>query len=444
MADNSAKLDEDSIRASFASAKEAEAEPVIQWPDPPDDAALHGPAGDLVRAIRDQTESDPAAILIQFLVAVGNAFGRSLYRMVEATRHHPNLFLALVGPSAKGRKGTAWDWCVSVVAKADPTWALRLQTGLSSGEGVIHAVRDPTAKEPGEGGGRKGKRSRATDPGVTDKRALFIQPEFSAVLKVCGREGNTLSDILRAAWDGKDLQVASKNSGEVATAPHISLVSHISREELRSTLADNDAANGFGNRFLWACAKRANILPFGGKVKPGAIDPIISSVAQALAFARANPGEFGFEPRAADVWGAVYPSLSADRTGLAGAILSRAEAQTLRLAMLYAALDATRTIELEHLEAALALWEYCERSAAFIFHDKTGNPLADEILSKLLGSQLGLSRTEIHNALNRHSSAGEIDQALGALQALGLAVKASTKTQGRPEERWYANKKGSR
>jgi hypothetical protein len=269
-----AELDEEAIHDAVNGARLVEPKQGVQWPDPPGEAALYGIVGDLVRLVRDETESDPVAILTQFLVATGNASGRTLYRRVEATHHHLNLFLALVGPSSKGRKGTAWDWCERVVTLADPIWKSRIQTGLSSGEGVIHSVRDKVEKVVE---GRKGKKGGVVvDPGVADKRALFVQPEFSAVLKVCGREGNILSDVLRAAWDGKPLQVASKNSAETSTDPHISLISHISREELNATLSSTDAANGFGNRFLWVCAKRANMLPFGGNLHQDALNDIIN------------------------------------------------------------------------------------------------------------------------------------------------------------------------
>lgn len=254
MQQSTANLDNSAIDDAVNGAKVVEPKQGVQWPDPPDDAALQGIAGDLVRLVRDETESDPVAILTQFLVAAGNAFGRTLYRRVEATHHHLNLFLALVGPSSKGRKGTAWDWCERIVSSADPIWKSRIQTGLSSGEGVIHCVRDKVEKAVGANKGKKIAEPVVVDPGVLDKRALFVQPEFSAVLKVCGREGNILSDVLRAAWDGKSLQVASKNSAETSTDPHISLISHISREELIATLSSTDAANGFGNRFLWVCA----------------------------------------------------------------------------------------------------------------------------------------------------------------------------------------------
>ena len=71
------------------------------WPAPPDPAAFDGLAGEIVTAIAPHTEADPVAILAQLLVAFGAAVGRGAWFAVEATRHHPNEFLVLVGDSAK-------------------------------------------------------------------------------------------------------------------------------------------------------------------------------------------------------------------------------------------------------------------------------------------------------------------------------------------------------
>jgi hypothetical protein len=62
---------------------------------------------------------------------------------------------------------------------------------LSSGEGLLHAVRDPII-------GRKKKSSgteieSVEDPGVIVKRLLIIETEFASPLKMFQREGNTLS-----------------------------------------------------------------------------------------------------------------------------------------------------------------------------------------------------------------------------------------------------------
>ncbi|MGH9187572.1 MAG: hypothetical protein ACRD0U_17445, partial [Acidimicrobiales bacterium] len=109
---------------------------IEDWPAPPEPAAFSGLAGDIVRAIEPHTESDPVAILVRLLVAFGSVIGRGAHYAVEATHHHSNEFVVLVGPSAKARKGSSWDHVERIFAEVDPTWAAtRLVSGLSSGEG---------------------------------------------------------------------------------------------------------------------------------------------------------------------------------------------------------------------------------------------------------------------------------------------------------------------
>ncbi|MDA8185932.1 MAG: hypothetical protein M0035_16150, partial [Actinomycetota bacterium] len=76
------------------------------WPSQPDDAVYQGMAGALVGAIAPHTEADPVAVLAQLLAAAGAVTRRGAYAVVEATRHHPNEFVVLVGDSAKARKGS--------------------------------------------------------------------------------------------------------------------------------------------------------------------------------------------------------------------------------------------------------------------------------------------------------------------------------------------------
>ena len=120
------------------------------WPAAPSEDAFHGPAGEFVIRTAPHTEADPMALLIQFLVAFGVAAGRDAYWPIEASRHHPNEFAVLVGPSSKGRKGSAWDHVEAVLAGADPAFAGDgLVTGLSSGEGLIARSATPsTATTP--------------------------------------------------------------------------------------------------------------------------------------------------------------------------------------------------------------------------------------------------------------------------------------------------------
>jgi hypothetical protein len=91
------------------------------WPQAPDTALLHGPAGEFVERTAPHTEADPIALLAQFLVAFGAAAGRHVHYAVEATRHHLNEFVILVGPSGKGRKGSSWDHVDALLGRPTAT-----------------------------------------------------------------------------------------------------------------------------------------------------------------------------------------------------------------------------------------------------------------------------------------------------------------------------------
>ena len=116
------------------------------WPEM-DEAAYYGLAGDVVRIIEPDSESDPVAILAQYLCTFGNIVGNTPYFLIESDRHTANLFEALVGVSAKGRKGTSGSRVRAVAKIADQNWFMeRSASGLSSGEGLIYAVRNPISK----------------------------------------------------------------------------------------------------------------------------------------------------------------------------------------------------------------------------------------------------------------------------------------------------------
>jgi hypothetical protein len=142
------------------------------------------------------------------------------------------------------------------------------------------------------------------------------------------------------------------------------------------------------------------------------------------------------------LWRAVYGPLSDGKPGLAGALLARAEAHVMRLALLYALLDRSTVIQAPHLLAALALWEYAERSVYFIFGDSLGDPLADELLRLLRANPEGLTRNDLMNYLSRHQTSERIGRALGLLLQHCRARREQQGTGGRPAERWFATPKG--
>jgi hypothetical protein len=318
----------------------------ISWPDALPPAAFRGIAGEIVRKVEPHTESDPAALLIQLLVGFGNLIGRGAFAVADGSQHWTNLFAVIVGVTSKGRKGTATAHVKKILQEADSSWSSgRIKAGLSSGEGLIWQVRDAIEKQqPVKQRGRViDYQIVIEDPGISDKRLLVIEHELASALRVMEREGSTLSATIRQAWDSGDLRVMTKNSPAQATGAHISIIGHITRDELLRYLNATESSNGFANRFLWVCARRSKELPEGGAIQ----DVDFSEVFRELRDVAASASlvrEFKRDAAAKDLWADVYGKLSEGGTGLVGCATGRAEAQVLRLSLIYALLDGSHEI----------------------------------------------------------------------------------------------------
>jgi hypothetical protein len=406
--------------------------------------AYHGLAGRFVEIFGPHTEADPVALLAQFLTAFGNCVGRAPHLMIDGARHGLGLFVVLVGVTSKGRKGTSEKRVRAPFVRVDPIWAENcIMGGIVSGEGLIYHLRDPIKRvEPIKQKGRFTEEFQEfiADPGVSDKRALVIESEFSALLKACERLANTGSEIIRRAWDGDVLRTMAKNSPNRATDPHVSIVGHITGDELKRTLNSTAQANGFANRFLWFEVKRSKELPFPTEPRERDVENLIVAIRDAVDAVR-RCGQMKFSDDARQIWAELYHDISAERPGMLGAVTGRAEAQVMRLAAVYAALDGTHVIATAHLFAAMAVWTYSLKSAESIFRDALGDVDADAILSALRSQPAGLTRTEINALFARNLSASRIERALTTLLRNNLVEFQQQKTAGRPIERWSAVKK---
>jgi hypothetical protein len=390
------------------------------WPAPPDGAVYHELPGEIVKTIAPHTESDPVAILTQLLVAFGAAVGRGAWFQVEATRHHPNEYMCLVGDSSRARKGSSWDHVRRLISTIDPTLGPRILTGLSSGEGVIWSVRDPSGQDPGPG----------------DQRLLVIEPEFASTLKAAGREMSTLSPTLRSGWDARPLAILTRTAPARASDAHIAIIGHITQHELRRHTTSLELANGFMNRVLIVCCRRQRLLPEGGNPDPlagtGLDRLLIAALKQARTAARIQ-----LDPGTRELWRHAYRRLADEPSDqLVAQITARAEAHVIRLALIYALADGQRHIRPQHLTAALALQDYAARSAAWALKGATGQPLAEQIHAALTQHPGGLTRSQISQALNHNQPAGEIDNALNALNTAGRVTATQIPTGGRPAQLW--------
>jgi len=410
-----------------------------KWPVMAEEA-YHGLAGEVVRHIEPNTESDPAGLLATFVAEVGNVIGRGAHFVIEDDEHYCKVWPVLVGKTGKARKGTGQKRIDRLMGSADEEWhEICTVTGLSSGEGLIHRVRDPVIVDTDDG-------VEVKDPGAEDKRLLVEEPEFASVLVVARREGNTLSMALRNSWDNRPLETLTKNSPMRATDTHVTVVGHVTESELLRHLTEEKLGAGIGNRFLFVSVRRSKVLPHGGG-RDAFSDELLQRLREALEFGKQRreirlseevEEDYGYS--ATELWEEVYPDLSSGKPGLFGAVVARAEAYVRRLATVYAVLDLSEEVRVPHLLAAMAVWQYSEASAHRIFGDRTGDALADELLEALRDAgEVGMSRGEIYNLFGRNQRRNQIGAVLRNLESQGRARKYKDKHEGpgRSTERWF-------
>jgi 5S rRNA maturation endonuclease (ribonuclease M5) len=355
------------------------------------EAAYQGLAGDVVRALAPTTEAAPVALLVTFLSAAGALIGSKPHAWAADEEHPCRIWPLLVGSTASGRKGSSWSAVRRVIGAAEPLFlTAHFESGLSSGEGLIERVRDSSG----------GPEEKTYDAGVSDKRLFVVESEFSTVLARAKRESRVLSQTLRQAWDSRgDLRVLNrKGNGLRASGAHIALTGHVTPDELKWRLTDVEIVNGFINRFLLVLVKRSQRLPRGG----GAPDEVVRNLGERLADVVAsakNVQRVERTPAADALWCEhIYLELAPDdeREGLVTKAAARAIPYTIRLSVLYALLYGRREVDVEHLEAAIAVWRFARRSIDLIFGGSTGNPDLDKLMAAVdKAGEAGMTKSDI-------------------------------------------------
>ena len=375
------------------------------------DPAFCGLAGRVVRAIEPHSEADPYGLLLTFLAAFGAAVGRGPHALADGAEHPARLDVLLVGPTAKGRKGTTWQQVRRPMALADPGFIdERILGGFGSGEALVDAAADGD-----------------------DHRLFVLESEWGRLLAVGRREGSTLSPLIRQAWDGDRLAVRSRAGKAVADGAHVCVLGHITADELRAKLLDVDMANGFANRHLFCEVRRSKLLPSGGNLDDSVVAELGREIRDALERAR----KIGIMRRTAmadALWEGLYRQMADDDPGgLVAALIARDAPQVLRLSVVYALLDGASRIDTPHLQAAWSVWQYCRASVVSLFGERTGDSMADKLLNAALqAGPDGLTTTDQHAVVGRHASAARLNVARETLIANGSAFVRTINTGGRP------------
>jgi hypothetical protein len=216
----------------------------------------------------------------------------------------------------------------------------------------------------------------------------------------------------------------------------VAVLGQVTIAELTELLKGVDVTNGFANRFLWVLSHRAGLHPEPGRLPDDEIQKFGDRLRGAIEFAHAA-GEVTRSPAFAIAWDRLYRVVESQPSGgmVYDSLTARASAYQLRLALVYALLDRSTSLEEVHLRAAAALWDYAEASVAYIWGATLGNARLDKLYEAVAeAGRTGLDRTQVNGLFSNNLRKDEIDALVAQLLDMGLGVLESRKTGGRPSQ----------
>ena len=355
--------------------------------------------------ITERSEAHPAAVGFTIYAYLGVWLERGVvYTAGRAIRHHPALWGALVGETASGGKGMAGDVAELFLDAIDPILVKGHSiNGIASGPALID-------------------RLRPADEGKPPRRVVVHEHELANVLKLCEREGSTLSGDLRKAYDLKPLGNLTREHGDrTAEGYFLGAIGSITPAELRHLLDEVSIENGFANRWLLLHCEISHAMPRGDTIDDVVVkqlaDSIIATIGQSIG------ATYRITDDLAGVWDPFYVERRTgmlDESPLVRVFAHRQPAHAARLAITFAAIDGSTALRPADIEAAIAWCDYSLDTVRFVFGDgATGD--AGKLLAAIRSEgDKGLDGTAQRDLFSRNLSGEQLAALRAELERRGL------------------------
>ena len=383
-----------------------------------------GIVGDYRDMLQSTTEAPDSYHLFTFLTCCGSLFGRRVY-IEYGRRLFVNLYVAIVGPTCSARKSTSLGHAEDVVRDADPSWTIL--RGLSTAEGLLAQIADPPRNQNNNG-------ASTGLGGTTDKRLLVWLSELSSLLRKAKQERvSNIVPLLTEAFDcPRNLQLPTRADPITVTDPFVSLLCASTPAWLEADLSNRDILGGFANRFLYVLGEPKNPIPFPDPPDVNLRTGIVNQLSKVNEGLPADGMEVHLTANAKEIWHGFYVRWRSLRWGdeIQDAVLQRIPDMTLKIALIYAALEKQSEINAEILSAAIDATGYGAASAQRIFGDfnKSKRRKLEDRVVQVLGDRGPMRRSVLHQAVSGRHSAAEVTRMLEDL------VRAEMVVQNQKEE----------
>lgn len=386
------------------------------FPDGPSEVAFAGLLGEVVACLAEGTDASTVGMLAGLLAFSGALIPATSYFHRQQTS---SPYLALVGESSVGRKGTAMFRAKDALANVfghDVVNRARFD-GLASGESLVSSLAD------------KQRSSYEHTAGVV------MEEEYATHLGAAARDASTLDSRMRQAFDGDDLYHRKVSGTITVQAPYwLPALIAITPAELRSKLPSGALTSGSGNRWLWLPVVRRKVTVVS--TPPVLPADLSEALLEAHRAAAKQPLTLTHAPGVSEALSEYDEYLWSESVGIAADMTRRFSIIAFRVALIHAAVERSRSVDLQHVRRAVALTEYARSGLGWVFGETLGNRDATHLLRQLkengtLTAQT-LSKYLIRDPLRRQDAIDE-------LVRVGLArvVKVST-GRSRPRTELHA------
>lgn len=265
---------------------------------------------------------------------------------------------------------------------------------VSTGEGVIEAIRDPSTRTT------NGK--EVEDPGVLDKRLFIDVAEFGGILAQTKKAGSILSAVIRNAYDCKPLETNTRHEPVSVQNPYVSISGSITPNEFNGLLFDKqdiakNADNGFSNRFIPLHVHRNKLVAMPTKTQ--GTEEMINGLWSNLlrVYQTLNPSEearataISMDVDAVEHWDREYKRITTLRAASIDAqrLHGRLETNTRKLAVILATMNGETSVSLPALKAAIAWIDYSAQTINKVVataKDRMSNEAVSRDAQKVLGA----------------------------------------------------------
>jgi hypothetical protein len=354
------------------------------------------------------TEAPDAYHFASFSVVVGALLGRRVW-VHYANRLYPNFYMVLAGTSGLPRKSTSWNRGRDLVdalhdASADSASKPPIQVihGTGSAEGLLDAL--------------DGNR----------RVVVMVADEFRTLLGKGKQEGSILVPCLTELFSCRDYRLQTRQKTVIATEPFMSIVANTTVSWLEQSLAENDILGGFAGRFLYVIGEPKEPLPFPPKPDRVKFDSLVQSLNQCRSLAdelAKGGGELLPSEEAKATFAEYYRQLHGRCEGdsLQTTLLRRLPDYCWKLALLYAVMDKSRVIDVDHITPAIEavrFFEGCVHEVFSTFGQSRTARKEEQLLGILREAQEPVSKRDLYKAL--HISASQLDMLSRGLMAAGM------------------------